>query len=58
MQLNLSQQPAIMRLQARLHSQMTEGKEIPAQATASIEDQVSALREAAKGKTMLVVLDE
>ena len=48
-----------MRLQVRLYSQITGGaEEMPTQATRTIEDQVSALRTVAKGKLMLIVLDE
>ena len=56
-QINLSQQPQIMRLQARLYVQI-EGGAMPAQANTSVEEQVSALRKVAEERTLLVVLDE
>ena len=55
--LNLSQQPEIMQLQARLYEQLSAGDEIPAKATKSVERIVEELRRVAKEKIVIVVLD-
>ena len=55
--LNLSQQPEIMPLQARLYEQLSGGDEVPAKATKSVERMVEELRQVAATKLVLVVLD-
>ena len=57
--LNLSQSPDISRLQQRLYSQLhSTGKNMPDQARETTEQQTEELIKAAKGKLILVVLDD
>ena len=52
----MSQQPDTLRLQQNLYQQLTEGS-MPAKLSTSIELQAQALKKAAAGKVVLVVLD-
>ena len=56
--LNLSQEPQLMRLQARLHEMLTAGEEMPGKAAKSVERQLEELRKSAKAKLVLLVLDD
>ena len=55
--LNLSQEPQLMRLQARLHEMLTAGEEMPGKAAKSVERQLEELRKAAQDRVVLIVLD-
>ena len=52
----MSQQPDILQLQQRLYEQLT-GKSMPGKLGTSTELQAQALKKAAAGKVVLVVLD-
>ena len=52
----MSQQPDTLRLQQNLYQQLTEGS-MPGKLSTSIELQARALKKAAVGKVVLVVLD-
>ena len=52
----MSQQPSTMRLQARLHQQLTN-TDMPKKATKSVESQLAELQKAAANRTVLLVLD-
>jgi hypothetical protein len=53
----MSQQPDILQLQQRLYQQLTDDGSMPAKSSTSIEQQAGALKKAAVGKVVLVVLD-
>ena len=53
----MSQQPDIRQLQQRLYQQLTDDSSMPAKSSKSIEQQAGALKKAAAGKVVLVVLD-
>jgi hypothetical protein len=53
----MSQQPDILRLQQRLYQQLTDDGSMPAKSSKSTEQQAEALKKAAVGKVVLVVLD-
>ena len=52
----MSQQPDTLQLQQHLYQQLT-GKSMPGKLSTSIELQAQALKKAAAGKVVLVVLD-
>ena len=54
--INMSQQPDTLRLQQRLYQQLNN-KDSTAKLSTSIEQQAEALKTAAAGKVVLVVLD-
>ena len=57
--LNLSQEPELMQLQSRCFNQLVDDDtEMPSKASKSIEDGLTALRKAAQGKLVLLVLDD
>ena len=57
--LNLSQSPDISRLQQRLYSQLhSTGESMPDKVRETTEQQTEELIKAAKGKLILVVLDD
>ena len=53
----MSQQPDILRLQQNLYQQLTGEESMPGKLSTSIELQARALKKAAAGKVVLVVLD-
>ena len=53
----MSQQPEILQLQQRLYQQLNNEDSMPAKLSTSIEQQAGALKKAAAGKVVLVVLD-
>jgi hypothetical protein len=53
----MSQQPDILQLQQRLYEQLTDDASMPGKWSTSIEKQTGALKKAAAGKVVLVVLD-
>ena len=53
----MSQQPDTLRLQQRLYQQFTGEESMPGKLSTSIELQAEALKKAAVGKVVLVVLD-
>ena len=54
----MSQQPDILQLQQRLYEQLNNDEEsLPSKLSSSIEKQMGALKKAAAGKVVLVVLD-
>ena len=53
----MSQQPDILRLQQNLYQQLTGEESMPAKLSTSIELQAQALKRAAEGKVVLVILD-
>ena len=56
---NLSQQPDLLELQRRLYQQLSLEKEgMPTKSKESVEMQAAALKEAATGKVVLIVLDD
>ena len=56
---NLSQQPDLLELQRRLYQQLRLEKEsMPTKSKESVEMQAAALKEAATGKVVLIVLDD
>ena len=53
----MSQQPDILRLQQKLYQQLTGEESMPGKLSTSMELQAQALKRAAAGKVVLVVLD-
>ena len=53
----MSQQPDILKLQQRLYQQLNNKDSMPTKLSTSIEQQAEALKTAATGKVVLVVLD-
>ena len=53
----MSQQPDTLQLQQRLYEQLTGEGSIPAKLRTSTDRQAEALKKAAVGKVVLVVLD-